>query len=115
MRYRAIAGLLLVLVAVALLSLGCGGEESSVERGEAIFDKYCAECHSLTVDGPAKGGPNLVAIFTYEWALLPDGNVNTPQNVKILISTGYGEMPGTALEPDKMKDLIDYLMEATSE
>jgi len=114
MRYRSIAGILLVLVAVVLLSLGCGGE-SSVEKGEAVFDQYCAECHSLTVDGPVKGGPNLGAIFTYEWQLLPDGKAIVPKNVKILISTGYGEMPGAALEPGEMKALIDYLMIATSE
>lgn len=114
MRNRKIAGLLLVLVLVTMawLSPGCRGA-NSVQKGKTVFDQHCARCHSVTAEGPVKAGPNLRLLFNVEVyrRYLTNGKQVTVQNVQVLISTGYGEMSGSALEPDEMKALIDYLME----
>jgi mono/diheme cytochrome c family protein len=106
-RWRMAIGLCLMGAVLA----ACGGD--SYARGEQVFAEHCGECHSVDAAGTVLEGPNLRELFKSQGlrSTLRNGQDVTVLNVQALISTGYGDMEGVALEPDEMEALIEYMVE----
>lgn len=90
------------------------------DSGKELFDKECADCHSI--GGGDVGGPDLqgvVAKRQADWLLRvivePDKltAAKDPLQAELVKSAGY-EMPNLGISPDDAKKIIAYLADAGS-
>ncbi len=108
---KSASSFLACLLYVALIS-GCASSEDRAALGSEVFNRSCAECHSVDPNAPPMKGPTLAYLFSVRdlRKFMSNGKVLTVRNLEVLISVGYGEMPGTALEPDEMDALVEFLL-----
>jgi mono/diheme cytochrome c family protein len=107
---------LLWLIFVGLIT-SCATSEDRVAVGREIFNQSCAGCHSVDPNAPAMEGPTLAYLFSVRdlRKFLSNGRELNIQNLKVLITIGYEDMPGTALEPDEMDALVEYLLSVSQQ
>ena len=100
------------------------------ERGEAVFKRSCAMCHSLD-PGRNKVGPSLAGIvgrpagsaprYPYSGANLASGIVWTEDKLDDYLADPQRMVPGTAMmfpgvrSPDDRQALIKFLAENSAE
>lgn len=82
----------------------------SAVRGKAVFQKHCAQCHTVTEK--RKLGPGLKGLYQNP-NLEESGDPVNDTTVRALLEkgAGAGEMPGFAgkIKPREMDDLLAYL------
>ncbi|MFK7841595.1 MAG: cytochrome c family protein [Sphingorhabdus sp.] len=96
-----------------------------------ILYLQCAACHSLEADGVKKSGPNLLGVvgrksgsvdgFKYSKALSAANLTWTREELDKFITKPFEVVPGTIMafsgiaDPEKRKQLIDYIESAAAE
>ena len=77
----------------------------SLERGEALYDRVCANCHgTMTRAGSLPTSPRF-AVHTFK-------NGSDPESLYRTLTHGYGQMaPQTWMAPRQKYDVIHYLRE----
>ena len=103
-RHRA---LILSLFAFAAI-YAAPADKGSAERGKAVFENNCAECH-YPDSRDVKVGPGLQGVKDGK---LPDGRPATHDKVLDIINTGPAEMPSfkdRISEQDK-EDVVAYVL-----
>jgi len=75
-------------------------------RGAAVFQQYCARCHSPTSTRSIHG-PGLQALTKLK--SMPSGAPPTEEMLTDIILHGHGMMPANPLTADQLKDLLAYL------
>lgn len=98
----------------------------SVEKGQALFKKFCLQCHStVAAEGQSKTGPNLAGLlgrvagtgegYTYSAANLKSGITWNEESLDTYLINPKKMIPGTKMVYAGMKkekerqDLIAYL------
>ncbi len=110
---------LVLILALLALAGGCGkdlSKESDAElglnaqqaAGRAVFNAYCAACHTAYSSSGLKG-PGLKNLFRRQY--LPSGLPADDRFVEQTIVGGRGMMPaqGDALTDEQLRDLMAYL------
>ena len=109
---------------IALMTLGLaavGQRGPSAERGEAVFDKWCAPCHGSTITEP--GGmfppaplPGTAALgVKYKGeipAVLEERTDLLPEFIRVVVRGGLFGMPisrKTEISDADLEDIIAYL------
>jgi len=118
-RRLAVPSLLLLLPSVA------GAQD--LERGKAVYDKYCSQCHGETGDGKGiaasrlRPEPRDFTAGKYKVRMTPTGQLPTDQDIRNAIRKGLG-FPYTAMPPfdrgliddAELDDLVAYLKSFSS-
>jgi (+)-pinoresinol hydroxylase len=93
-----------VLALVAVTSPGLSRAASSIEAGNAVFEKWCLPCHGARVDTGFPGTSNTMypgtAALAIKYkgaqpALLEERTNLTPELVKFIVRNGLYGMPRT--------------------
>jgi putative heme-binding domain-containing protein len=78
----------------------------SLERGEALYDRVCANCHGTTTRAGSLPTSPKFATHTFK-------NGSDPESLYRTLTHGYGQMaPQTWMAPRQKYDVIHYLREA---
>ena len=99
--------------------------EGDADRGAAIFDDICADCHTITKGGTNHRGPNLFGVFGKPAGQVPnfvysDANrgshaVWNAATLEVYLTEPRTFMPGTNMKfkglpaPDDRADVIAFL------
>jgi cytochrome c len=104
-RQRAYAGVMLLHALALTPSISGAAEATSIERGLAIVQRNCAQCHAV---GPRGESPNTMAP--------PFRSLQERYDVENLqealaegILTGHPAMPEFRFNPREISDIVDYL------
>lgn len=102
---RALAGLVLLHAVAAFPSIAAAAEPTSVDRGLALVQRNCSQCHAV---GPRGDSPNPEAP--------PLRTLQERYDVDALgealaegILTGHPAMPEFRFNPREIGDIVDYL------
>lgn len=107
------------VVSLGLAAIGLGGcrthqePQSAVQRGRAIAETWCTECHRIAPDQPsgARPGhilpPRLVAPSFMDVADRPGTNRESLQRFTTEL---HLPMPTFRLAPDEREDVISYIL-----
>jgi len=103
---RPLALLAIILIAIgALFLIARSDDESAEDRGLAIVEANCAECHAVALndESPLSGAPPFRELHEdYPVEDLAEALAEG-------IMTGHTGMPQFALETDEIEDVISYL------
>jgi mono/diheme cytochrome c family protein len=104
-------GLAILVLTGCVVLAGCHPAALTRQQaaGKHLYDSRCAHCHEDNDLALKKVPPDLHGIFRH--ANLPSGVVATDAEVKSIILTGKGMMPGFAgrFADDQMDELLAYL------
>ena len=94
-----------VAVSVVLVSQSAAAQSPSVQRGANLARTYCAKCHSI--DKVSESPLKLAPPFRTLHQRYPVENLEEPLAEGIV--TGHPSMPEFRLDPDQIKDFINFL------
>ncbi len=112
-------GATLVLAASLFWPSGLDGQEAELQRGQEVYDRWCASCHGFEGDGlgPAAGymipRPRDFTTGLYQIRTTPGGELPTDDDIMRIIDEG---MPGTTmpgwenqLSRDDRRAVLEYI------
>jgi len=102
---------LLVLAIVIGAAVNAAGQESAIERGRQVYDKWCTPCH-----GSGEGKPGTIAAAALykgsKPAVLTERTDLTPATIKTAVRSGIFVMPRfrkTEVTDAELEAIIGYL------
>jgi len=103
---------------ITLLALLAGSYPVGADQGKDLFDKQCADCH--TIGGGESGGPDLKGVVgkrTHEWLesviIEPDKLTANKDPIQAELVKKYGyEMPNLGIGHEDALKIISYISSA---
>jgi mono/diheme cytochrome c family protein len=95
-----LAGVVAVVLALALAGCSSGGGEARPTTGKGIYEAYCATCHG--VDGQGGVGPELAGVVADKYPNIEDQIA--------VVTDGKGRMPSWRgdLTPKEIRKVVEY-------
>lgn len=93
------------MLLAALCSVPIGAAAQDVDRGRALAERWCGNCHladRAATSGRADGLPTLPAIAA--------DRATTPARLRGFMSAAHGRMPDFSLGARDQDDLIAYIL-----
>ncbi len=104
MRWR-IALLIALLLALLLMLLPDLAAAADVDRGRALAERWCVNCHTVSRTPPAARADGLATLP----AIAADPRT-TPATLRGIMSAPHGRMPDLSLGARDQDDLIAYIL-----
>jgi cytochrome c6 len=98
----------LLFIAAAGAIWATPGATGNAERGKAVFENNCADCH-YPDSRDVKVGPGLQGV---KEGKLPDGRAATHDKLLDIINTGPAEMPSfkDRISEQEKEDVVAYVL-----
>jgi mono/diheme cytochrome c family protein len=99
---RRLCTLALLLAGGSAVAQGLPGDP---ERGRAVAETWCVECHEV---GPGVRGPSRTAAPPFQ--AVADDPAATEMALRVFLRTPHAMMPDLRLAPEQADDLIAYIL-----